>query len=345
MSNLSPAAIALEADLCLLTRLPLPKEADLDAIKERVFGSVEGVPRTEDESRWRYVDAIVQAFDAAGVYRIEQLPEEVRRLVKKVGAVSAERDRLMAALHKLEDSYGARTRERDDALANIDRLLEANKRHVAERDEARSEVRRLQSIIDEQDTEHDDVSDDLRRVREEYDALREKYEALNADHRDFILARRRANDLESEGNRLRTENANLTDAAPALTTERDRLAARVREHEETLAVLSNVNADLFRAQQDLASTRAAHATLAKQVDGLTYERDKAVTALEDMGERESIARADAVHCHQEMRILRADLTRALNRVEELQAETVEQENRYNHMALVVVDLLKGRGVE
>jgi chromosome segregation ATPase len=216
----------------------------------------------------------------------------------------------MAALHKLEDSYGARTRERDDALANIDRLLETNKRHVTERDEARSEVRRLQSIIDEQDTEHDDVSDDLRRVRAEYDALREKYEALNADHRDFILARRRANDLESEGNRLRTENANLKDSAHALTTERDRLAARVREHEETLAVLSNVNAELFKTQQELREAR-------------------------DENER--------VHNHRES--LEKKLLKLREHVQELQAETVEQENRYNHLALVVVDLLKERGVE
>jgi chromosome segregation ATPase len=291
MSNLSTAAIALEADLCLLTRLPLPKEADLNDIKERIFGSVEGAPRTETQSKRRYVDAIIGAFNASGATSIDDFAHKVHRLHHDV--VDAER------------RYEVAIQLRNDA-------------------------QKLSAAFEKENVA-------FRKAQE--DRLKEQGEApMNADHRDFIPARRRANDLEAEVNHLRAENANLGSSVRALTTERDRLAARVREHEETLTVLSNVNAELFKTQQELREARdeskrwhdcsvSTHAKWEKteqERDGLREENERLHANNESFEER---------------------LQNLRDHVRELQAETVEQESRYNHLALVVVDLLKGRGVE
>ena len=241
MSNLSPAAIALEADLCLLTRLPLPRDANLDAIKERVFGSEEGVPRTEDESKRRYVDAIVEAFNVVGVYRIDDFPKEVKNLLHKYNLANIKHSQVSAQLKAAQGTLDDMHEQHNDA-------------------------QRLSAALEKENAA-------FRKAVE--DRLKEQGEAPTNVNRDFVLARRRANDLELEVGQLRVENTDLKCAYRSLTAERDSLRDELKKARE-----------YYDSWQD-----------------------------------------------------------ALNRVQELRAEMVEQENSYNLLALVVVDLLKGRGVE
>jgi chromosome segregation ATPase len=163
----------------------------------------------------------------------------------------------------------------------------------------------LQSIIDEQDTEHEDVSDDLRRVREEYDAVRHERDDL----REACETMRKERDKA-----IRWHDKNVAQHN-TMQRERDDALAHVKRLQEINERLETRNREATQAGASfgvetcglLAEKDAEIARLRIECDRAIADRDKAVTELEDMRERERIARADAVHCHQEMRTLRTDL--------------------------------------
>lgn len=238
--SLSPAALALKDDLYLLTRLPLPKEADLDAIKERVFGSESGVPRTDDESKRRYVDAIVNAFDVVGVYRISDFPKEVENLLHKYNLAHNERDRLTTALRKLEDNYGTRTRERDEALAHVKRLQEVNdhlerQRHRAEQAGASFGVEASESLA-EKDAE-------IARLRSDIASTRAAHAEITAAHAKL------AADVEHKDRLMRDMNAALTHAREEAKTAHAALTAEQGRSDRLRAVVADLIADLNAAKE------------------------------------------------------------------------------------------------
>lgn len=237
--SLSPAAHGLYADLCLLTRLPLPTfdgivgadaaAVSLDAVKERVFGATEGPPRTERESVERYILAIVEAFNASGATSIDTFDHDVRRHAALCARMSIVLDEHAAALATLDKAH-----ERIERLQEINERLETRNREATQAGASLGGETR--GLLAEKDAE-------IERLRSDLASTRTAHAEITASHAKL------AADLTHKDRLLRDMNAALTHAREEAKTAHAALTAEQGRSDRLRAVMVDLIADLNAAKE------------------------------------------------------------------------------------------------